>query len=163
VIKETDSRRCFWTQANHCSINPDVCGLRKNHNCYNDLTCREKCPDVLIGINNQRLRIAIEASGAFIKGRLGSYGFTQEKWCAGSVHDLGIEHFRFDNLETHATKLKEAAIGWTFGESVPFRQKVGHVAIMCFYNDTEFWFHIRDSEFYEIFVKNYDEEKEDAS
>lgn len=173
-ISETDSRRCplvlddmvilgdyhfaciihMREQSDPIGrIDGDIRNERKdwflNHNCYEDPICKKNCLDVCINYNNKWMHYAIAKNSKLNK--LGSYLFTSEKWNAGSVHSLGIEHFRFDNLEYNSVKIKEAAYGWAYGEDVPFRPKENHIALMCFYNDKEFWFHIRNSEFFEIF------------
>jgi len=50
-------------------------------------------------------------------------------------------------------KLKEYVIGWCYGESLSFRPKDNHVAVMCEKDDELFWFHLSSNEFLEVFGK----------
>lgn len=124
----------------------------ENHDTHKDPICKRNCLDVCIDYNNkyQKFRIVKQNKVPHIDSTL----FTYDIWNAGSVHDLGIEHFRFENLEDHKEKIKENLIGFCFGEELACRPKENEVALMYEKEDgTKFWFHIRNSEFVEIFCK----------
>lgn len=123
-----------------------------NHDTHCDPICKRNCLDVCIDYNNKYIRYKIENQNK-VK-RIDSSLFTWNLWEAGSVHNFGIEHFRFNNLEQYKDKFLENIKGYCFGEELLFRPKENEVALMYEKDDgTLFWFHIRNSEFYEIFVK----------
>ena len=88
--------------------------------------------------------------------RLDSSLFTWLLWEAGSSHDLDII-CRYSEIISKRGKsiLKKHCIGWCYGESLMCRPKIGEIAIMCFKDDVEFWFHIRLNEFLEIFCEDF--------
>jgi len=45
-------------------------------------------------------------------------------------------------------------LGWAHGDTLPCRSKEKHTAVMFEKDDNQFWFHVRNSEFMEIFVNN---------
>lgn len=122
-----------------------------SHDCYKDHICSKNCLDVCMEYNNKYIKYKIEQQSLVQK--LDSTMFTYDIWEAGSVHDFGIEHFRFDNLYENKNKLSEGLLGYCFGENLPCRPKENHVALMYGINDKRFWFHIRNNEFYEIYCK----------
>jgi molybdenum cofactor biosynthesis enzyme MoaA len=122
-----------------------------NHNCYEDKICQNNCLDVCVEYNNKWMKFTIDRNNELKK--INSSLFTREKWNAGSVHSLGIEHFRFENLKDHSEQIKKFAYGWCFAEDISFRPKENHVAIMCQFEEKEFWFHIRNNEFFELFCR----------
>lgn len=175
-LKDTDSRRCnlvlddiaiagdyhfpciiyMREQGNPIGkVNDNMREERRKwadtHNCFEDIICNKNCLDVCIEYNNKYIKYKIEQQNKVLK--LDSTLFTHNLWEAGSVHDFGIKHFRFNNLSTHKTKLLNGLIGYCFGENLSFRPKENHIALMYEINDKKFWFHIRNNEFYEIFCK----------
>ena len=176
-LKETDSRRCNLALDDMViagdyhfpciiymreqgdpigKIGPNMRQYRKewadHHDCYKDPICRKNCLDVCMEYNNKFIRYKIEQQTA-IK-RLDSSLFTSDIWSAGSVHDFGIEHFRFDNLSDNKDKLNNGLLGYCFGESLNCRPKENHIALMYDIQGKQFWFHIRNNEFYELFCKS---------
>jgi MoaA/NifB/PqqE/SkfB family radical SAM enzyme len=127
----------------------DVRGDRKRYfekcDCFKDEVCQKNCLDVCVDYNNKHERFAIDRQQAIAQMPFDS--FTQERWASGSVHDLGIEHFRYENAETYADAIRQYAIGYCFAESLRFKPKQNEVAIMCLKNGEYFWFHIRNNEF----------------
>ena len=86
--------------------------------------------------------------------KLDSTLFTWLNWKAGSIHDLGLFCRYYDITSVKGVPiLHKYAIGWCYGENLMCRPKIGQIAIMCFKDDEEFWFHIRKNEFEEVFGK----------
>lgn len=137
-------------------VGPNMRAERKlwseNHDCHKDPICKQNCLDVCIDYNNKYIHYQIEKQTNVPK--LDSTLFTWDIWSAGSIHDFGIEHFRYNNLKEHKNKLLNGIKGYCFGEELSCRPKENEVALMYEKDDgTLFWFHIRNSEFYEIFCK----------
>lgn len=137
-------------------VGPEMRTERKKwsdtHDCHKDLICKQNCLDVCIDYNNKYIRYQIEKQTKIPK--LDSSLFVWEKWSAGSVHDFGIEHFRYNNLNEYKDKLLKNLKGYCFGEELLCRPKENEVALMYEKeNGILFWFHIRNSEFFEIFCK----------
>lgn len=123
----------------------------REHNCYKDPICKKNCLDVCIDYNNRHNYFQIK--NQTIVPKLNSSLFTFETWQAGSVHDFMIEHFRFDSLAQHKETLSRNLKGYCFAEELPCRPKTNEVALMYEYEDKTFWFHIRNSEFIELFLR----------
>ena len=123
----------------------------REHNCYKDDICRNNCLDVCIDYNNKHNYYQIKNQN--IVPMLDSTLFTYDIWEAGSVHDFGIEHFRFDNLQDHKSKFKKNLLGYCFAEKLSCRPKENEVALMYEMNGKKFWFHIRNNEFIELFLR----------
>lgn len=122
----------------------------ENHDTHCDKICKNNCLDVCIDYNNKFNRFQIKKQTEI--ARVDSTLFTWDMWSAGSIHDFGIEHFRYKNLDEHKGKLMNGIIGYCFGEELTCRPKENHVALMYEKEDgTKFWFHIRNNEFVEIF------------
>ena len=174
-LEETDSRRCYLALDDMAvagnyhfpciiymreygdyigGISKDMRSERarwvKSHDCYNDPICKKNCLDVCVDYNNRHLRFQIKNQN--VVAQMDSTNFTYDVWSAGSIHDFGIKHFRFDNLQEHKRKLLNGIVGYCFGEELPCRPKKNHIALMYEIGDRRFWFHIRNNEFVEIFV-----------
>lgn len=122
----------------------------KNHDTHCDPICKQNCLDVCIDYNNKYLHYQIEKQN-FVK-KIDSSLFTWDIWQSGSVHDFGIEHFRYNNLNQYKEKFLNGLEGYCFGEELNCRPKENEVALMYKKEDDSlFWFHIRNSEFVEIF------------
>jgi len=78
--------------------------------------------------------------------------FDWQKWRARNLGEI-LEGYKLRtyNLKFIRDKIKRAAVGYCFGENLNCRPKENHIALMCFHNNEHFWFHLRKSEFYEIF------------
>jgi len=120
-----------------------------HHDCYKDDICKQNCLDVCIDYNNKFLRYKIKNES--IIPEIGEDSFTYDRWCAGSIHDFGIEHFRYDNLEQYKDKLMDGICGYCFAENLRCRPKENHVAVLYTKGIDYMWFHIRNNEFVEIF------------
>jgi len=84
--------------------------------------------------------------------KLDSSLFDWQLWRARQVSDLlGGYKLRFYNLKYIRDRIKQYAVGYCYGENLNCRPKANHVALMCFYNEEHFWFHLRKDEFNEIF------------
>lgn len=121
----------------------------KNHNCYSDNICNKNCLDVCIDYNNKFIKYKIESQNKV--DRLSEDSFTWELWNSGSVHDFGIKHFRFENLEQHKNKFVKGLLGYCFSDNIKCRPKKNHTALLYEINGNRFWFHIRNNEFIELF------------
>lgn len=175
-IKETDSRRCNLVLDDMAiagdyhfpciiymrehgdpigrvseNMREERAAWSRNHNCYKDPICKKNCLDVCIDYNNRHNYFQIKDQT--IVPRLDSTLFTFDRWQAGSVHDFMIDHFRFDNLDKHKEKLKQNLVGFCFAEELVCRPKPNEVALMYEFEDKRFWFHIRNSEFIELFLR----------
>ena len=53
--------------------------------------------------------------------------------------------------------LQKYAIGWCRGENLVCRPKENHIAIMFLKDEKQFWFHLRDYEFKQIFEETHDQ------
>lgn len=75
-------------------------------------------------------------------------------WRGGSIHDLEITACRYSIITSPdgKRKLRQYAIGWCYGENLGCRPKSKEIAIMFEKDGEKFWFHLRQSEFYEVFV-----------
>jgi len=122
----------------------------KGCNCYQDATCKKNCLDVCVDYNNKFLIEKIKAQVTV--ERILSDSFTWDAWSAGSVHDFGIEHFRFDNCARYRDTLLQGLVGYCFAEEVSCRPKTNHVALLYDLDGSRFWFHVRNDEFYELFI-----------
>ena len=122
----------------------------KNHDTHKDLICKQNCLDVCIDYNNKYCKFKIEKTDL---PKLDSTIFTWDKWRNGSIHDLDIPCRYLSIISTEGqSTLKEYAIGWCYSESLPCRPKDNHVAVMFYKDGQEFWFHLRNNEFYEVFL-----------
>jgi len=72
-------------------------------------------------------------------------------WRSGTPLDLGITICRYNYIIKKKEIIKEYAIGYCKGESLPCRAKPNHKAIMFYKNGVHFWFHLTNKEFEEIF------------
>jgi len=124
----------------------------KKHNTHKDIICKNNCLDVCIDYNNKFTRYNIEKTRL---RKIDSSNFDWQKWSAGSIHDFGIP-CRFETLTAYYSRelLSQYAVGWAYGDTLPCRAKDKHIAVMFEKDDNQFWFHVRNSEFMEIFVNN---------
>lgn len=73
-------------------------------------------------------------------------------WCAGSIHELGIECRYHDITSTEGKYLlRRHTIGYCPGHLLYCRPKDGQVAVMVLVEERMFWFHIAEREFREVF------------
>ena len=138
-------------------VGPDMrrerLGWVRSHDCFSDPICRDNCLDVCVDYNRKFQGFRIEKARL---PRIASHLFSHQRWMAGSVHSLGVDHFRFTSLSEHQDKVKDRAVGWCPSENVQFRSKASHVCLMVETDDhDDFWFHIRNNEFMEMFC-SYD-------
>ena len=86
--------------------------------------------------------------------KLDSSLFTWLNWRAGSIHDLGIR-CRYAHITSNKGKLilKKYVIGWCYGHNLMCRPKSNEIALMCFKDENDFWFHLRKQEVIEVFKK----------
>ncbi len=78
--------------------------------------------------------------------------FTWLLWIGRSIQDLGVQCRFLDITSSNGKKiLRKYAVGYCKGEALSFRAKNNEIALMCFYKDEHFWFHIRTQEFMEVF------------
>lgn len=121
----------------------------KKHDTHKDPICKKNCLDVCIDYNNQYQRFRAERVA--LKS-ISAAQFTHDIWRAGSIKDLGVDS-RFPAITSERGKelFKAHAVGWCFGDRLPVRPKLNHIAVMCHKNGEHFWFHIRTSEFIEVF------------
>ena len=78
--------------------------------------------------------------------------FTFDRWLAGSIKDLGVPCREKWILSGYGRRILLKAIdGWCPAESLPCRPKVDHVAVMVDLNGDSFWFHLRRSEFMQLY------------
>jgi MoaA/NifB/PqqE/SkfB family radical SAM enzyme len=117
--------------------------------CYKDEICKKNCLDVCIDYNNKFLRYCIENQNAI--QRLTPDSFTFERWSAGSVHDFGVEHFRYENMKMYREVLLDGLEGYCFGEELRCKPKENEVGLLYRKDDDFMWFHIRNNEFVELF------------
>ena len=121
----------------------------ESHDTHQDPICKKNCLDVCIDYNNRFQKFRINQVKL---PRLSSVQFTHDLWCSGSIHDLGVKSRYADIVAAEGRALLQRyAVGWCFGEALPFRSKAQHIAVMCYKNGEHFWFHIRASEFWEVF------------
>lgn len=84
--------------------------------------------------------------------RLDSGLFDWLTWKGGDPSDLiGFRHCRTVDLIRARSVLREHAVGYCDGGSVPCRPKPDTVAVMYFVDDRHFWFHLSASEFCKVF------------
>jgi hypothetical protein len=87
--------------------------------------------------------------------KLDSSLFTWLLWRNGNPIELiGVRHCRTDDLICMRNTLREKAIGFCDGTSVPCRPKPETQAVMYFVNEKHFWFHLTNKEFAIIFKSN---------
>ncbi|MDP4224747.1 MAG: radical SAM protein [Bacteroidota bacterium] len=121
-----------------------------NHDSHKDPICKKNCLDVCIDHNNKYCKCHIAKSSL---PEIDSSLFGWSEWRSGSINDLFIPS-RFDSITSVKGKetLRQYAIGWCPAEKLPCRTKIDHVALMCQKDEQQFWFHLRNNEFYEVFV-----------
>ena len=173
-LEETGPRRCFLALDDVCSAGgfhfPCIIYMReggdpigkldfgfrkerlewvRNHDCFNDPICRKNCLDVCSFYNTVYMKSRISQC---LIPRASSHSFTPERWAAGSIRTLGLDHFRFETLKTTGDRIKRALVGVCPSEFISHRPKVDHHAVMVESDDhDDFWFHIRDNELFEMY------------
>ena len=130
------------------TVRQDRLNYYENHDCYKDEICKKNCLDVCVDYNNKFERFQIKNQSNI--PQLDETLFTFERWSAGSIHDFGIEHFRYDNLQKYKNVLLSNLVGYCFAENLSCRPKENHVALMYEKDNDFMWFHIRNNEFIEI-------------
>ncbi len=76
-------------------------------------------------------------------------------WRSGSIKDFKVpSRYRFIIQYKHI--FQEYAIGYCRGESLVCRPKRDHTAVMFHKDDRNFWFHLRNNEFEEVFKDLYE-------
>lgn len=160
IVKGSYHYPCVIKMREGCSpigkiTDKDVRGDRRRyfegHDCYCDPICRQNCLDVCVDYNNQFFREKIAAQT--LVPALPPDSFTFTRWSAGSVHDFGIEHFRTENAMGYKDLLACGIQGYCFGEDLVVRPKANHVVLLYKKDDDFMWFHIRSSEFYQLFCE----------
>ena len=73
-------------------------------------------------------------------------------WRAGNPWDDFRIPCRTLALIANADILRRYAVGWCSGERLLCRPKAKHTAVMFFYSDRYFWFHLRKEEFDSIWT-----------
>jgi hypothetical protein len=85
--------------------------------------------------------------------RLNSTLFTWQEWRMGAdwVTEFGFR-CRYNNLVSDYGKriMRQYAVGYAKGESLPCRPKAEHVGVMFYKNDRYFWSHVSNKAFMEI-------------
>ena len=71
-------------------------------------------------------------------------------WRAGSIKEFHIS-CREECIIKAGNILRKYAVGYCRGEQLTCRPKTGEMAVMFFYNEEYFWFHLREKEFKEVF------------
>jgi MoaA/NifB/PqqE/SkfB family radical SAM enzyme len=121
----------------------------KNHDTHCDQICKKNCLDVCIDYNNKWLSTHLDT----VKLPMLSSGwFTEDVWEMGNISRFGLRT-RFNDITSIEGKLylNEYAIGWNYGDKVPFRPKKNRVAVMYRKDGELFWSHLRNNEFLEVF------------
>lgn len=84
--------------------------------------------------------------------RLNEGLFEWLNWGNGSIKDLGVFCRYYDIVSPRGKMiLKKYTIGYCPAERLLVRPKKNETAIMCFKDGIHFWFHLRNSEFNEVF------------
>jgi len=82
--------------------------------------------------------------------QLGPLKFRYELW--GSEGYYSFDYLLNSSAKEHYwAMMREHAIGWCYGESLPFRPRVDMVALMCEVDGEEQWFHLDPDDFLDIF------------
>ena len=58
--------------------------------------------------------------------------------------DLGVK-------ERKINESRKYVIGWCYGHNLICRPKSNEIALMCFKDENDFWFHLREQEVIEVF------------
>ena len=158
VVKENYHYPCIIKMREGCepigalngNVRQDRYNYFKNHNSYTDPICQKNCLDVCIDYNNKYCKYQIDKT--FLP-KIDSSQFTWSKWESGSIHNFNLP-CRFPSITSleGINILRKYAIGWNYGEKIVCRPKENHIALMCFKDDEKFWFHLRNKEFYEVFI-----------
>jgi molybdenum cofactor biosynthesis enzyme MoaA len=121
----------------------------ESHDTHKDPICKKNCLDVCIDYNNRFQHFQADKVGL---SSINSAQFTHDLWRAASLKDLGVDS-RYPAITSLRGRdlLKANAVGWCHGERLPVRPKLNHIAVMCHKDGEHFWFHIRTSEFVEVF------------
>ena len=82
--------------------------------------------------------------------RIPAVFFTYDLWRAGSLMELGIRHREWA-IRENRIKIRNMAVGFTEGEKLHVRPKIGYIAVMFFINNKHFWTHITRKEFEIVF------------
>lgn len=78
--------------------------------------------------------------------KLDSSLFTWQRWRAGSISDFNIP-CREEYIIKNAYVLRKYLVGYCNGFELMCRNKPKYKAVMFFYNNIHFWFHITEREF----------------
>jgi len=82
--------------------------------------------------------------------RIPAVFFTYDLWRAGSLMELGIKHREW-SIKENRNLIKDMAVGFTEGERLHIRPKIGQIAVMFFVKNKHFWTHITRKEFEIVF------------
>lgn len=82
--------------------------------------------------------------------RISAAQFTWDIWRAGSISEFHIP-CREECIIKASEILRKYAVGYCDGGQLLCRPKTGEMAVMFFYNNEHFWFHLRKKEFKEVF------------
>ena len=121
------------------------------HDTYEDKICKDNCLDVCVDYNNRWMNLRLDKVNLC---REKPEYFDASAWRIGSsfVGEFGMECRYFSlTSDEGARVLRKYAVGWTKAESLLFRPKANHVAVMFFKDGRNFWVHLRNNEFIRIF------------
>lgn len=120
-----------------------------NHDCFKDVVCNKNCLDVCVEYNNTFIRERIGSNRVVSKKN--SASFTFDKWESGSIYNIEkITQCRYANIVNEKETLLKYIKGYCFAENLSFKPKKNHVAVFVVKDDNEFWFHLRNNEFFEL-------------
>ena len=84
--------------------------------------------------------------------KINSGYFDWQLWRGGCLFDLGVIENKEDCIIANKCLLREYAVGYCNGESVPCRPKVNTYAVMFQKDDLLFWTHMTINEFERVFA-----------
>jgi hypothetical protein len=80
--------------------------------------------------------------------KLDSTLFTWQLWRGGGSRTLGL-FLSYGDARSRVGRniLRSVIVGWCDGTNLPCRPKDGHIAVMCWQDGVQFWFHLQVAEF----------------
>ena len=79
--------------------------------------------------------------------------FDWQTWRSGSIVDLGIPVHRDYILCGWGNRIRQHAVGYCKGESLPCRPKLDTYAVMFWVKDRHFWTHFSAKLFQDVFYE----------